>query len=225
MGKIAAGYGSEWHLLRFLGRHREFLDSKVIEETGGLKIDWLDFAFSDRSALYDRELTGLEFIDALPVLDKWKAFWPSTGSAQNWDAVGVLHTDGDREWLLVEAKAHLGEIVSSCGASPRGGLKKIQDALEETKAALGVSANADWLNGYYQYANRLACLHFLSSNGIRARLVMIYFVGDQRKSDDCPTSNAGWMQALSSQDSNLGLVAGHYLEDRVHKVFLNVAGP
>ena len=224
MGKIAAGYGSEWHLLRFLGRHREFLDSKVIEKTGGLKIDWLDFAFSKESVANDQELTGIEFIDAQPVIDAWRGFWPSTGSAQNWDAVGILSAGGAREWLLVEAKAHLGEIASSCGASAKGGLEKIEKALKETKHALGVSANADWLNGYYQYANRLACLHFLCSNGIRARLVMIYFVGDERKSGECPTSNDGWSEALRSQDSKLGLQAGHYLEERVHKVFINVDG-
>ncbi len=34
MAEIGAGYGSEWHLLRYFGRHRRLLDQRVSVTTG-----------------------------------------------------------------------------------------------------------------------------------------------------------------------------------------------
>ena len=45
--------------------------------------------------------------------------------------------------------------------------------------ALGVSADRDWLKGYYQYANRIAALHFLTQHKVPAHLLLIYFLGDR----------------------------------------------
>lgn len=64
MGRIGFGYGSEWHLLRHLGYHREYLSLKTLNVTGGRSIEWLDFDFSKENAPLrdDREFLGLEFI-------------------------------------------------------------------------------------------------------------------------------------------------------------------
>jgi hypothetical protein len=111
MGKIGYGYGSKWHLLRFLGYHREYFSKEVLKITGGKDISWLDFDFSKHYAHLnnDRELVGLEFIQNPKVREKWSEFWPQTGSSQNWDAVGKISYEDHEEWLLVEAKAHVGE--------------------------------------------------------------------------------------------------------------------
>jgi hypothetical protein len=90
--------------------------------------------------------------------------------AHNWDVVGLL--DGC-EWLLVDAKAHLGEFVTSCTAINGEGREKIERAGAITRDALNASG-ADWLNSYYQMENRLAFLYFLSQHRIAARL---YFTG------------------------------------------------
>lgn len=45
MGKMGNGYGSEFHLLRYLGYHRQELNRAIEKETGGLVTEWLDFAF------------------------------------------------------------------------------------------------------------------------------------------------------------------------------------
>ncbi|MGH8569652.1 MAG: hypothetical protein ACREXU_17010, partial [Gammaproteobacteria bacterium] len=78
-------------------------------------------------------------------------FWPQSGTAQNWDAVGKVSSNGGSEWLLVEAKAHVGEIVTHCQAKAESSLKTIRDAFEKTKRALGVPNDArhDWLKDYY----------------------------------------------------------------------------
>ena len=48
MGHLGYGYGSEFQLLRFMGRHRNFLDDEIkkqINIVGDIK--WLDFEFTD----------------------------------------------------------------------------------------------------------------------------------------------------------------------------------
>jgi hypothetical protein len=126
-------------------------------------------------------LKGLDFLgpDYDPVHVKWKQVWPQRGNAPNWDAVARITKNGVSEWLLVEAKANLQELQSSCQASPQGGRPLITCMLKATKAALGVAADRDWLNGYYQLCNRLAVLDFLNRNGVPSRLMLIYFVGDR----------------------------------------------
>lgn len=46
MAKFGNGYGSECHLLRYLGRHRKRLDAAVCEVTGATGVHWLDFPFA-----------------------------------------------------------------------------------------------------------------------------------------------------------------------------------
>src|SRR5260221_13113313 len=92
-----------------------------------------------------------------------------------WDAVGRLSTSQGPEWLLVEAKANLEEMGTSCGASYDGGRRLIEETLEQTKKDLGVPADANWVDGSYQLANRIAALHHLNRHGEPARLLPIYF--------------------------------------------------
>ena len=46
MSKVGYGYGSEYHLMRYLAYHRGVLKQQVDEATGGELINWLDFPFS-----------------------------------------------------------------------------------------------------------------------------------------------------------------------------------
>jgi len=226
MAEIGNGYGSELHLLRFLGRHREHLNQKVLEVVGGSAVRWLDFQFDlSRKMWQDAEWKGLGFLpDGEPAKADWPMFWPQKGNVPNWDAVGLIATGRGEEWLLVEAKAHLGELRSSCGAKSDSGLNQIKQALDRTKQALGVSPSCDWLKSYYQYCNRLAVLNFLNSCGTPARLLLIHFLGDSVPGKECPQNEKGWAQALEAQDQHIGLPRNHPLADRIHKLFLPVAG-
>ncbi len=226
MSKMGNGYGSECHLLRWMGRHRNRSDREILAALGQEdgRIDWLDFHFDPLAEWLDGEWKGLDFIDDAEVQAAWAKFWPQTGNAMNWDAVGWVVSDRSHELLLVEGKAHLGEIASSCGAKGRG-REKIAKALDETKQALKAAPASDWLNGYYQYANRLAVLHFLHSHGVQAHLLMIHFVGDTAKSGrECPQSVDKWHDALAKQDRHLGLPRSHALSGKVHKLYLPVCG-
>lgn len=223
MGRIGLGYGSEWHLLWYLGRHRTELTSRIADAVGASSVDWLDFPTrKDDGHLLDAEWKGLDFLTNQTVLDEWRKFWPQRAGVQNWDAVGRVCVDGINEWLLVEAKGHLAEISSNCAAKPEGGLGQITKALEETKCALGVQPTRDWLNGHYQFANRLAVLHFLESQGVHARLLFMYFTGDSTEGRDCPRDEGAWTAALAGQDAHLGLPVDHTLSRRVHRLFLPI---
>jgi hypothetical protein len=50
MAKIGYGYGSECHLLRWMGRHRKAFDKTMLNTVGTSsnekEIEWLDFGFS-----------------------------------------------------------------------------------------------------------------------------------------------------------------------------------
>src|SRR5574341_1332421 len=213
MAEMGNGYGSECHLLRYLGRHRDLLNRKVLEVVGGSVVRWLDFHFdSSKKKWQDAEWKGVDFLpDTESAKAEWLTFWPQGGNVPNWDAVGRITTSQREEWLLVEAKAHLAETRSSCGAKSKGGLDQINRAFERTKQALGVSPSRDWLTRYYQYCNRSATLHFLFSHNVDARLLFIYFIGDQGNSPKfiCPQNQLGWAKELKAQDHHVGLPPNH----------------
>lgn len=99
----------------------------------------------------------------------------------------------------------------------------IKKTVEGTKTALGVAPECDWLKGYYQYANRVAALHFLIEHGVPARLLFIYFTGDSHRGCRCPSDEAGWHKALDAQARHIALPKGHELERHIHRLFLRTA--
>lgn len=234
MATMGKGYGSECHLLRYLGRHRHKLDDAIrsqVKVDAGLpdfNIDWLDFSFDKTKAWSDAELKGLDFLPSdHPVLLLWRHFWPQSGNTLNWDAIGNIRLDrtdgvGGTEWMLLEAKAHLEELKYDCGAKGTS-RHTIQKAMDRTKTDLGVPAQADWLNPYYQFCNRVAVLHFLNTNGVAARLVFIYFCGDAFHRRVCPKNEPEWRQpGLAALHQHVALPAQHSLSNRIHEVFLPV---
>ena len=226
MAHMGYGYGSEFHLFRFLGRHRKYLDTRVKHVTGAQAVDWLDCLFMPKPnpPSWDSEWQGLDFLlQGSTAREKWKEFWPRRGNPPNWDAVGRILIEDRWEWLLVEAKSHLNEVKSNCTAKESGGRPKIRKALDQTKCALGIPTCADWLKGYYQHANRIVALNFMMENGEFGRLLFVYFCGDKFPDKVCPESEEEWSETLAKQDEHLGLSKGHALADRVHKIFVPVA--
>lgn len=218
MGKIGYGYGSEWHLLRYLGYHRHELSAKVGAAIGAGRICWLDFP-------REGEWKGLDFLpDNSPAKNEWKTFWPQTGNMHNWDAVGVRKTDAGEEYLLVEAKAHIKELNTKCGARDQRSIQIIEEALRATRKEFGADETkaSNWLNRYYQYANRLAVLYFMREHDIPAHLVFICFLGDSfpaRSNIKCPKTEAPWHKALADVHKRLGLSDAGLYKERVHHLY------
>lgn len=224
MCKLRIGYGSEWHLLRFLGRHRKKLDSLVLKQTRAESVSWLDCPFNRREKLFENEWCGLDFLkNNVGIPDAWSSFWPQKGKQHNWDAIAQLRFGSKTEWLLVEAKAHTSELQNRCKAKNNGGLSKIASAFSQTKAALNISEQHNWLKPYYQFCNRLAALHFLNKNKIPARLLCIYFLGDRNpKTKSTPDNEEGWASAIKTMHGHIGLKRHNSLESRIHQLFLSV---
>jgi hypothetical protein len=233
MAKIGYGYGSECHLLRWMGRHRKAFDKTMLNTVGTSsnekEIEWLDFGFSKEvRKWFDAELKGLEFIDNKDIVSDWRNKWPTTGEQPNWDAVGLLTSTKDsideQEIVLVEAKAHTREVHSHCQAESLVSIKKITDTFKETAEDLNCKFDEEvWMQTYYQLANRLAIYNFLKRKNLNPHLVLLYFVGDMvGKKQDCPTDASGWMNALAKQDKAMG-IEHLYETEQIHKLFLHVS--
>lgn len=178
-----------------------------------------------------------------------KGLWKKTSAIQDLSLPVIAH-------FLEQGKYSKGA---------RCNLVKICDAFNNIKRDLGVQGqkvygdNDDkcdlgtkifytwkWLYGYYQTANRLAMLYFLSTHGIPAQLLFIYFTGDNGSaSRTCPKNEKEWLQGTSNQhgewqkgldaeDKYLGLAGwkdNHLLVPkksllyrRVHRIFLPAVG-
>jgi hypothetical protein len=224
MAVMGNGYGSEWHLLRFLGRYREHLNREVQSVIGCDSITWLDSPFPSANGS-DREWRQLDFLPlASDARRDWTVRWPQSGNVPNWDAVAQTQTRDQREWLLVEAKANAPELRQPCQASDKaGGLTRIRTVFDYTKHVLGVSPAADWLKPYYQYCNRIAILNHLLEHQVPARLLFIYFAGDVFPGGrECPGDAAAWGQMLMEMDRHIGVSSNNPIKSRIHRVFLPV---
>ena len=206
MAEIGCGYGSEFHLMRFLGHHRQELNKMIKEATGESgDIQWLDFPFDDNRISGDGEWKGIEcFKEELNYDDikvKWQKFWPQTGTAMNWDGIFRI---GDT-WFFVEAKAHRGECFQECSASSEDSKSTIRGAFRKAQDLLGATKE-DWINtNCYQLANRLAFICFCNQCGIKARLVYIGFINGYRHKKDEICSEVGWRTIWEEELETLGL--------------------
>lgn len=163
----------------------------------GNQIEWLSPLADDSYAEYQDE-SFLERLSVRPEKRTLQSFWPHGGPV--WD--GLARTSrGDI--ILVEAKSHISEMVSTCQATEPS-LTKIKNSLAETADFYGADSGADWLHQYYQYANRLAHLYLLRElNGLPAWLVFVCFVNDREMSG--PGSKAEWQAAMADIHQHLGV--------------------
>lgn len=207
--------GSLKWIQRLVERAPDALTPSLIEAgvlSSESQLTWLSPLRQDAWAEY-RDARFLDRIGQSHLARNLKNFWPRRGP--QWDA---LAKDQSGRVLLFEAKAHSAEMASTCQADSQS-RTVITVALEKTKQTLEARAETGWLNGYYQYANRLAHLCFLRSHGVDARLVFLYFTGDTDMKG--PSSREEWSLPIEAVHAHLGL-------DRrprgVATVFHSVAG-
>lgn len=181
MAQIGYGYGSEWQLLRFMGRHRKELETKIREVIGAKgDFDWLDFDYTSRKSVItgDKELLKLDWIEKVAAnvesLDKIKEKFAESKIAPNWDAIFIA----DKTIYLVEAKAHKDEFTSKCKAKSSNSKDCIRDFLINNLEGK-VDTTLNLLNKHYQFVNRLATASFLQKSlqedGISAKVLYICF--------------------------------------------------
>ena len=181
----------------------------------GSNIEWLSPVASDEFAEF-RDRQFLQKIGQQHLAGELGAFWPVRGP--QWDALARADTG---EIILVEAKAHIGEIFSSgCQASGES-REQIARALDRTIVAFHAKPRIDWTSSLYQMANRLCHLEFLTRHGVPARLVNVCFVGDSEM--EGPRTVEEWQGALQVARYMLGLPKRHPGSQRIIDVFPHVS--
>ena len=172
-------------------------------------IRWVSPLAEDGFAEY-RDRAFLDRIGSAELAPRLAEFWPARGP--QWDALGLTRNGS----VLVEAKAHLDEMLSpACMAGPQS-RARISKAFGETRAAIGAVGGADWTVCFYQLANRLAHLHFLRRNHVNAHLLLVGFVGDEEMNG--PRHAAEWIAAYRVAEYTMGLPRRHALSAYLHHV-------
>lgn len=211
-----ASRGSQKWLQVLVNAHTELID-QVLASTLDLareeRVHWLSPLKRDNYAEYQDQ----DFIARLGItLEKvpLKAFWPRFGPV--WD--GLAKTDrGDI--ILVEAKAHIPEMVTDPTRAKGVSLAKIRKSLEETKRFLGSQSDADWATSFYQYTNRLAHLYLLRVlNALPAYLLLLYFINDEEVGG--PSTQLEWKGAINLLESFLD-IEQHRLSQYVLQAFVD----
>ncbi len=153
-----ASKGSQKWIQDIINVCPELLNGCIWDKLGSFtreEICWKSPKEEDNFAEY-RDSEFLRQIDLKELGGELEQFWPKLGP--QWDAFGK--TSDDKAFFLVEAKANIPEIVSSCGAKDKESLKTISERLDETQRWLNCQKPLiDWNSAFYQYANRLAHLY------------------------------------------------------------------
>jgi len=194
----------------------DVLSNTVIDAIGVDKeqpVEWLSPKADDDYSEYRDQ----DFLDLLGIkLSKTSLndFWPKR--SPQWDALGRIE---DKAYFLVEAKAHVSEIISSSQAKSAKSKALINNSLDETRKYLKLNPNIDLSKGFYQYSNRLAHLYLLRKlNNIPAYLIFVYFTNDHTH---VPTTRDEWKGALQLMYAILG-THKHKLSKYVIDVFIDV---
>jgi hypothetical protein len=175
-------------------------------------VEWLSPLAADDFAEY-RDGAFLDSIGLSQLGSVLDAFWPKRGP--QWDALGVA----GKSVIVVEAKAHLDELFSSCKAG-EASFRRIETSLDRVRTALKARDGADWTRRFYQYANRLAHLWMLRENGVDARLMLVGFLNDSEVNG--PEYAEEWMAAYRMMDYALGLPNRHALSSSILHIFPDV---
>ncbi|MFN8178029.1 MAG: hypothetical protein U0167_08875 [bacterium] len=199
--KDAATRGSQKWLQILVNDRPDILARELSKATGGAirgSVTWCSPLRDDAFAEYRDQA----FLDLLEIRLRKRSladFWPAGGP--HWDGLGRA----GKNVILVEAKAHVSEVPSDCGAGP-GSLARIRQSFAEVQSRYGAKPGRDWTKGYYQHANRLAHLCLLREfNRIAAWLVDVYVTGDEEMHG--PKNRAEWKRETAKIHRALGLPA------------------
>ena len=219
MGKVKQPKGKKGSLKwiqQIVNEYPDVLNKQINDSLGFSKtqsIEWLSPKANDHYSEY-RDQAFLDLLGIELSKTKLKDFWPQRGP--QWDALGRIK---DKAYFLVEAKAHIAELISSSMAKSPRSISLINKSLNETETFLNLKPYVDLTKGFYQYLNRLAHLYLLRKlNNIPAYLVFVYFINDHTH---IPTNRDEWYGAIKLMYSQLGSNK-HKLSKYTIDVFIDV---
>jgi hypothetical protein len=112
-------------------------------------------------------------------LTSWWLAQSGAANTPNWDLVSKCRINNSEGLILVEAKAHEGELADDrCGAVNLDNLNQIKKALAEASIGWNALASGAGLsaNSHYQLSNRFAFSWKLATMGIPVVLVYLAFL-------------------------------------------------
>ena len=191
------------------------LNDPITKCTNGGEVKWLSPLQSDDFAEY-RDEDFLRKIGQEKLASALKTYWPARGP--QWDALGRT-SNGDV--LLVEAKAHIGELCSPGTAASADSRSQIEAAFENLRSKLRTNSNgAPWTGYFYQLANRVAHLDLLRTNGVSAWLILVNFLGARDVKG--PLTTEAWEAAYEVAFHVIGLTRRNALSPYILHVYPNV---
>lgn len=209
--------GSQKWLQQAVNRQPAVLDDLILPKlVGATSISWRSPLKQDGYAEY-RDADFLKRIGAANLAPNLASFWPSRGP--QWDA---LACSDQNDIILVEAKAHVGELCSPATKASLASHKKIQDALEWTALLIGAKPRAPWTDLFYQLANRIAHLCFLREQGFKAWLVLVNFIGDDEMQG--PSTDEEWHAAYQIVWHVLGIPQDNSYHSFIIDIYPSVKG-
>lgn len=207
--------GSRRWLQVAVNHHREALDPLILvslRAPAGATVDWLSPLEREGYVEYRDGATTARLELLLPE-GALREFWPAGGPV--WDGLARV----GETVLMVEAKAHIPEMLSGGTRATGEAREQILAALRTLQREFAPRAGADWAGHFYQYVNRLAHLDFLHRHGVDAHLVYVYFINAPDVPG--PSTREEWEGAIRLMESYLGL-SRHRLSRFIHKVFVDV---
>lgn len=152
----------------------------------------------------DRDRGFVAVGDRIRLRDWWLAV-KRGANTPNWDLASTCRVEGKRGLLLVEAKAHTGELSDGgTGASNQRNVRSIGVAIREANDSLASVAGGDWnlsKDHHYQLANRFAWSWKLASMRVPVVLVYLGFLHaeEMQDGDNRPFRNQeDWTDALKA---------------------------
>jgi hypothetical protein len=129
------------------------------------------------------------------VTDWWLAI-RQNANTPNWDIVSSCTIEGRKGLMLVEAKAHAGELNPNdcCGAKNEKNRERIRAAIEGVSQRLGEGWGLS-IDSRYQLSNRFAWAWKIASLGIPVVLVYLGFLNAHEMSQPF-TSHEAWERCL-----------------------------
>lgn len=145
MGRIIQQKGEKGSLkwIQFiLNNCPDILDNsinKFLPDTHIQPIEWLSSLADDDYAEY-QDQAFLDLLEIELTKKELKDFWPLIGP--QWDALGRIKNEA---YFLVEAKAHVSEIISSSQAKAKSSVSLINKSLREIKNFLNLKPGV-WIS-------------------------------------------------------------------------------
>lgn len=218
--------GSQYDLQQLVNVHPTLFEKAFSEavKRNPVKIEWLSPLGKEEYKEYcnfPRFITDEKTLADFKV--KLKDVWPKR--KPQWD--GIALDNKNNEYLLIEAKAHIGEICSSIKAQ-KSSREKIKKAL---KGFAGASFNEEvWLKKYYQTANRLYFLNLLNeflqahrekTKWERVRLVYLVFLNDRIVGEGKEETEEKWIKKLCEAENTLYRERSHELSEFITHVYID----